>query len=322
MKLRLLQSVILLVLAACGSSARTNARDSVESGAANLPASDPPFTTAAVAAFDNPWAMAFLPGTNIAIVTEKSGAIWLVDAARGQKQQVSGAPQVVYSGQGGFTRHCRRARVRKQSIGLPDLFRAVEKRRQRPRARPGEAGPRCERSAPRWPGGALARSSRRRGRPVRRDRRFCAGRPIAFPDIGRAAALHAGAGPEPADWQDPASDARRETGAGQSASWEDGCGDGDNYGSAEGHRNGQGRGGPHGQMAWPESHARRDMDARSPQSVRARVRSRRPAVGDGNGTARRRRAQPDPGGEELRVAAGFRRQELRRRRDPQTFHSS
>ena len=88
MKLRLLQSVILLVLAACGSSARTNARDSVESGAANLPASDPPFTTAAVAAFDNPWAMAFLPGTNIAIVTEKSGAIWLVDAARGQKQQV------------------------------------------------------------------------------------------------------------------------------------------------------------------------------------------------------------------------------------------
>ena len=102
MKLRLLQSGILLILAACGSSARTNAQDSAASGAANLPASDPPFTTAAVATFDNPWAMAFLPGTNIAIVTEKPGAIWLVDTARGQKQQVGGAPQVVYSGQGGL----------------------------------------------------------------------------------------------------------------------------------------------------------------------------------------------------------------------------
>lgn len=102
MKLRLLQSVIVLVLAACGSSARTNAQDSVDGGAANLPASDPPFTTAAVATFDNPWAMAFLPGTNIAIVTEKPGKIWLVDAASGHKQQVSGAPRVVYSGQGGL----------------------------------------------------------------------------------------------------------------------------------------------------------------------------------------------------------------------------
>jgi glucose/arabinose dehydrogenase len=102
MKLRYLQSGILLVLAACGSSARTNAQNSGSSGPANLPASPAPFAISAIATFDNPWAMAFLPGTNTAIVTEKPGRIWLVDVASGAKQPVSGAPKVVYYGQGGL----------------------------------------------------------------------------------------------------------------------------------------------------------------------------------------------------------------------------
>jgi glucose/arabinose dehydrogenase len=38
----------------------------------------------------------------VAIVTEKPGHIWLVDVRTGQKQPVSGAPQVVYHGQGGL----------------------------------------------------------------------------------------------------------------------------------------------------------------------------------------------------------------------------
>ena len=102
MKFRPLQSAIFLILAACGSSARTYAQDSGQTGAANLPSSHPPFHSAAVATFDNPWAMAFLPGTSVAIVTEKPGAIWLVDTATGQKQPVRGAPRVVYSDQGGL----------------------------------------------------------------------------------------------------------------------------------------------------------------------------------------------------------------------------
>ena len=103
MKMRLLQLVALLVLAACGTSAPTSARGGNGSGEpANLPASDPPFTTAAIATFDNPWALAFIPGTNSAIVTEKPGRIWLVDVKSGQKQPVSGAPQVVYRDQGGL----------------------------------------------------------------------------------------------------------------------------------------------------------------------------------------------------------------------------
>jgi glucose/arabinose dehydrogenase len=103
MTIRSLEFAALLVLAACGTSAPTNAQDSQgASGPANLPGASPPFTTAAVATFDDPWALAFLPGSNIAIVTEKGGRIWLVDAATGQKQAVSGAPRVVYGGQGGL----------------------------------------------------------------------------------------------------------------------------------------------------------------------------------------------------------------------------
>ena len=103
MRMRLLQLIALLVLAACGTSAPTSARGGGGSAdPANLPTSDPPFTTSSIATFDNPWALAFLPGTNSAIVTEKPGRLWLVDIKSGQKQPVSGAPQVVYGGQGGL----------------------------------------------------------------------------------------------------------------------------------------------------------------------------------------------------------------------------
>ncbi|HEY7006942.1 MAG TPA: PQQ-dependent sugar dehydrogenase, partial [Sphingomicrobium sp.] len=101
MKFRSVQLAALLIVAACGTSARTNSKDA-ESNPANLPASDPPFTTAPVATFDNPWAMAFLPGSNVAIVTEKPGKVWLVDVTNGRKQPVSGAPRVAFGGQGGL----------------------------------------------------------------------------------------------------------------------------------------------------------------------------------------------------------------------------
>jgi glucose/arabinose dehydrogenase len=51
--------------------------------------------------------MAFLPGrgvpmTNLALVTEKPGRIWLVDVGTGQKHMVANAPRVVLSSQGGL----------------------------------------------------------------------------------------------------------------------------------------------------------------------------------------------------------------------------
>ena len=93
MTLRAAHAFVLLALAGCGTS-----------GAAG---SDPPFTVAEVATFDSPWAMDFLPGsgvplTNVALVTEKPGRIWLVDVASGQKRPVGGVPRVVLSSQGGL----------------------------------------------------------------------------------------------------------------------------------------------------------------------------------------------------------------------------
>ena len=99
---RLMQFAAVLVLAACGSPAQTSAQDAGSSaGQANLTPTAPPFTISAIATFDNPWAMAFLPGRNVAIVTEKPGRIWLVDAANGHKLQVSGVPAVHQAGTGG-----------------------------------------------------------------------------------------------------------------------------------------------------------------------------------------------------------------------------
>lgn len=55
-----------------------------------------------VTTFDSPWAMAFLPGSSEALVTEKPGRIWLVDVRNGRKQPVAGAPPVEVSDQGGL----------------------------------------------------------------------------------------------------------------------------------------------------------------------------------------------------------------------------
>jgi glucose/arabinose dehydrogenase len=99
MRLRYLQAGLLLVLAACGTSSPTTAQPAA--------AAERPFTTTPVTKFDAPWAMDFLPGsgvrmTNMALVTEKAGKLWLVDGTTGRKQQVSGVPRVLAAGQGGL----------------------------------------------------------------------------------------------------------------------------------------------------------------------------------------------------------------------------
>lgn len=87
-----------LVLAACGSSANPAA----QSNASDPASSSGGFATQKVATFDSPWAMDFLPGSRLAIVTEKPGRIWLVDLSSGAKQRVLGAPRVLVSDQGGL----------------------------------------------------------------------------------------------------------------------------------------------------------------------------------------------------------------------------
>src|SRR5437867_8345641 len=91
---RAMQAILCLALAACGTSSSTTAQPTVSSGET--------FVTSAVATFDNPWALAFLPGSMTAIVTEKPGRMWLIDAKTGRKQAVAGVPRVLYGGQGGL----------------------------------------------------------------------------------------------------------------------------------------------------------------------------------------------------------------------------
>ena len=99
MTLRLMQAAALLVLAACGAAPTQSS--------AQQSASGPPFRVTEVMQFDSPWAMDFLPGSGVrttamALVTEKSGSLWLVDTGKGSRQRVGGVPAVVVAGQGGL----------------------------------------------------------------------------------------------------------------------------------------------------------------------------------------------------------------------------
>src|SRR3954471_2189935 len=96
MTLRLMQTALLLAVGACSASpSRSQA------------SGERPFTATEVVRFNAPWAMDFLPGsgvpkTNMALVTEKAGKLWLVDVGSGQKQDVAGVPRVHVEGQGGL----------------------------------------------------------------------------------------------------------------------------------------------------------------------------------------------------------------------------
>jgi glucose/arabinose dehydrogenase len=84
-------SPVALALASCGSA----------------PAGDKPpstvrdFTVVDVAQFDEPWAMAFIPGTPFALITEKKGKLKLWQDG-GEVREVDGVPTVAYADQGGL----------------------------------------------------------------------------------------------------------------------------------------------------------------------------------------------------------------------------
>jgi len=97
MSVRLIQGGLFLVVAACSAAPSQTAQ--AQDGR--------PFAMTEVATFDSPWAMTFLPGsgvplTNAALVTEKAGRLWLLDAGSGKKQEVTGVPKVEVTGQGGL----------------------------------------------------------------------------------------------------------------------------------------------------------------------------------------------------------------------------
>lgn len=60
------------------------------------------FATREAATLKDPWAMAFVPGTDQLLITQKSGELLLRDQRSGNTITVSGTPRVVDAGQGGF----------------------------------------------------------------------------------------------------------------------------------------------------------------------------------------------------------------------------
>ncbi|KFA68038.1 hypothetical protein S40285_09014 [Stachybotrys chlorohalonatus IBT 40285] len=60
-----------------------------------------PFQTTPITDFAEPWALAFLPDQRI-LVTEKGGALRLVDPTTRSKGNIVGVPRVQYGGQGGL----------------------------------------------------------------------------------------------------------------------------------------------------------------------------------------------------------------------------
>lgn len=113
MRVRPLHVAMMITLGSCGGGAASNETanginaSASQSTPPSASESGRPFTVSEVAQFTTPWAMDFLPGrgvpmTNMALVTEREGKLWLVDASSGRRQQVSGVPRVVVAGQGGL----------------------------------------------------------------------------------------------------------------------------------------------------------------------------------------------------------------------------
>ena len=70
-------------------------------GIASKVSDDLPFEITAVAEFDQPWALAFLPDGRL-LVTEKPGRLLLFSPTNGARVAVAGVLAVVYGGQGGL----------------------------------------------------------------------------------------------------------------------------------------------------------------------------------------------------------------------------
>ncbi|WP_379549487.1 PQQ-dependent sugar dehydrogenase [Qipengyuania sp. DGS5-3] len=86
----------LVLVASCGSAA------SGDSGTTSSASFDGNFTIAEQGTFNEPWASAFVPGTQVLMITEKEGQIQGLNTETGEAITISGAPEVDYGGQGGL----------------------------------------------------------------------------------------------------------------------------------------------------------------------------------------------------------------------------
>jgi len=98
---RLWMGTIVAALCACGADQGRHADANAAASAAASASEGAPFVVAEVMQFDAPWAMTFLPDGRL-LVTEKAGTLRIVDLQSKESGTVSGVPEVVHAGQGGF----------------------------------------------------------------------------------------------------------------------------------------------------------------------------------------------------------------------------
>ena len=97
--MRPLVCILPILLMACNGNGEAVSPGNATAAAA-VTADGKPFQVQEVASFNEPWAMAFIPGGSDALITEKSGRLLLLRG--GQSITVAGAPKVDYGGQGGL----------------------------------------------------------------------------------------------------------------------------------------------------------------------------------------------------------------------------
>lgn len=95
--------VFAALLAICAQVGAADAGRIASTHSTRQPPESPlPFDATPIARFENPWAIAFLPGTKSALVTEQHGALKLWSEESGAIREVAGVPEVDYGGQGGL----------------------------------------------------------------------------------------------------------------------------------------------------------------------------------------------------------------------------
>ena len=92
-----------LLIASCGSaqSGDSATQAAQETGQTTRTPSETvgPFAVTEHGTFDEPWGIAFAPGTEVLFITEKGGTMKFVDLPSGRVGTVSGVPEVAYGGQ-------------------------------------------------------------------------------------------------------------------------------------------------------------------------------------------------------------------------------
>lgn len=102
--LRVLVAALLLALTACSSASPTPGSSSTNQTQPDMPLGPDgrPFALTPLEQFADPWALAFLPGSDWMAITERSGRMHVFNTVSENLLRVQGVPEVVAEGQGGL----------------------------------------------------------------------------------------------------------------------------------------------------------------------------------------------------------------------------